>query len=216
MLEILGGISVLMIMIILSGIKVVKEHDRMVVFKGGKAVSEKGPGVQLVLPVIEKAQMVDTRIVTLPSRLIQAITSDLMSVKVSALCMYHIVDAKRAVTKVENVNQAATELAEMALRTAVSNNDLRHLISDRKRINFNLKNILDRQTKDFGIRIDKIELKEVRLSRDIRKALARKEKGIFRREQQYDEQPNDLNLKQEHNDLKLKQEPYGELMKRLL
>ena len=205
-----------MIMIILSGIKVVKEHDRMVVFKGGKAVSEKGPGVQLVLPVIEKAQMVDTRIVTLPSRLIQAITSDLMSVKVSALCMYHIVDAKRAVTKVENVNQAATELAEMALRTAVSNNDLRHLISDRKRINFNLKNILDRQTKDFGIRIDKIELKEVRLSRDIRKALARKEKGIFRREQQYDEQPNDLNLKQEHNDLKLKQEPYGELMKRLL
>ncbi len=74
MFEILGGIIVLTIMVILSGIKVVKEHDRLVVFRGGKDVLDKGPGVQLVLPIIEKAQVVDTRIVTLPSQLIQAIT----------------------------------------------------------------------------------------------------------------------------------------------
>ena len=167
-------------MVALSGIKVVKEHDRLVVFRCGKAVSEKGPGVQLVLPIIDKAQVVDTRIVILPVQLIEAMTSDNMSVKVSALCMYQIVDAKRAVTKVENVAKAAKELAEGALRTAVGNNDLHHLVSDRKRVNFNLKNILDRQTKDFGIRIYKIELKEVRVSREIRKALAKHNLQIHR------------------------------------
>jgi regulator of protease activity HflC (stomatin/prohibitin superfamily) len=178
--EILGGIIVLTIMVVLSGIKVVKEHDRLVVFRCGKAVAEKGPGFQLILPIIDKAQVVDTRIVTLPIQLIEAMTSDNMSIKVSALCMYQIVDAKRAVTKVENVAKAAKELAEGALRTAVGNNDLRHLVSDRKRVNFNLKNILDRQTKDFGIRIYKIELKEVRVSREIRKALAKRNLQIDR------------------------------------
>ncbi len=180
MFEILGGIIVLTIMVVLSGIKVVKEHDRLVVFRCGKAVAEKGPGFQLILPIIDKAQVVDTRIVTLPIQLIEAMTSDNMSIKVSALCMYQIVDAKRAVTKVENVAKAAKELAEGALRTAVGNNDLRHLVSDRKRVNFNLKNILDRQTKDFGIRIYKIELKEVRVSREIRKALAKRNLQIDR------------------------------------
>ena len=203
MFEILGGIIVLTIMVILSGIKVVKEHDRLVVFRGGKEVLDKGPGVQLVLPIIEKAQVVDTRIVTLPSQLIQAITSDKMSVKVSALCMYQIVDAKKAVTKVENVSKAATELADMALRTAVSNHDLLHLISDRKRINFNLKNILDRQTKEFGIRIVKIELKDVRLSKDMRKALARTNKPGHHG-------TND------HGSIELNpQDTYGDLMKQL-
>jgi regulator of protease activity HflC (stomatin/prohibitin superfamily) len=204
--EIFGGIIVLTIMVVLSGIKVVKEHDRLVVFRYGKAVSEKGPGVQLVLPMIDKAQVVDTRIITLPSQLIQAMTLDSMSVKVSVLCMYQIVDAKKAVTKVENISKAARELSEMALRTAVGNNDLRHLVSDRKRINFNLKNILDRQTKDFGIRIYKIELKDVRLSRDIRKALARQEKHGSKLLQT---NAND------HPQLPLHQEHYGDLMKRL-
>lgn len=193
-------------MVILSGIKVVKEHDRLVVFRGGKEVLDKGPGVQLVLPIIEKAQVVDTRIVTLPSQLIQAMTQDKMSVKVSALCMYQIVDAKKAVTKVENVSKAAAELSDMALRTAVSNHDLLHLISDRKRINFNLKNILDRQTKEFGIRIVKIELKDVRLSKDMRKALARNTKPG----QQYSSTDH------EHQSIQLNpHETYGDLMKQL-
>jgi regulator of protease activity HflC (stomatin/prohibitin superfamily) len=204
--EIFGGIIVLTIMVVLSGIKVVKEHDRLVVFRYGKAILEKGPGVQLVLPMIDKAQVVDTRIITLPSHLIQAMTLDSMSVKVSVLCMYQIVDAKKAVTKVENISQAARELSEMALRTAVGNSDLRHLVSDRKRINFNLKNILDRQTKDFGIRIYKIELKDVRLSRDMRKALARQEKHGSKLLQT---NAND------HSQQSLHQEHYGDLMKRL-
>ncbi len=204
MFEILGGIIVLTIMVALSGIKVVKEHDRLVVFRCGKAVAEKGPGVQLVLPIIDKAQVVDTRIVTLPVQLIEAMTSDNMSVKVSALCMYQIVDARRAVTKVENVEKAARELAEVALRTAVGNNDLRHLVSDRKRVNFNLKNILDRTTKDFGIRIYKIELKEVRVSREIRKALAKNKLQVQR-----------SIYENGHSGLKLTPEPYADLTNRL-
>ncbi len=172
MFEILGGVIVLTIMIILSGIKVVKEYDRMVVFRLGKAVADKGAGLQLVLPMIERGQMVDTRMITLSIAPIEVLTSDNLSVKVAALCMYQIVDAKKAVTKVENLGAAVKQLTESSLRTAVGNNDLEHLLSDRNRVNFNLKNILDRQTKDFGIRIHKIEVKEVKLSRDMRKALA--------------------------------------------
>lgn len=209
MFEILGGIIVFTIMVILSGIKVVKEHDRLIIFRGGKQVLERGPGVQLVLPIIDKAQVIDTRIVTLPANLIQTTTSDKMSVKVSALCMYQIVDAKRAVTRVENVKKAATELADMALRTAVGNNDLLHLVTDRKRINFNLKNILDRQTKEFGIRIIKIELKDVRLSKDMRKALARSNKSDQHHQNHgtSGEHPQSIELNP--------QQTYGELMKQL-
>lgn len=212
MFEILGGIIVFSIMVLLSGIKVVKEHDRLVVFRGGKSVIEKGPGLQLVLPVVEKSQLVDTRIVTLPSPIIQAMTQDKMSVKVSALCMYQVIDAKRAVTRVENVSKCAADLAEMALRTAVGNHDLAHLVSDRKRINFNLKNILDRQTKDFGIRIFKIELREVRLSKDQRKIIARMNKA-GQREQIQDAQSQD-SAEQETIELSVHNSP-GDLMKRL-
>ncbi len=214
MLEILGGIAVFAIMVILSGIKVVKEYDRMIIFRGGKQVIERGPGIQLVLPVVDKAELVDTRIVTLPSTLIQATTSDNMSVKVSALCMYQIVDAKRALCKVENVKKSTAELAEMALRTAVGNNDLLHLISDRKRINFNLKNIVDRQTKEFGIRIVKIELKDVRLSKDMRKALARSNKPGHAGHANH---VDTANVESEHpQSLDLNtQQSFGELMKHL-
>lgn len=205
MFEILGGIIVFSIMVLLSGIKVVKEYDRLIIFRGGKKVLERGPGIQLVLPIIDKAQFVDTRIVTLPSQLIQAVTADRMSVKVSALCMYQIVDARRALTRVENVQKSAAELSEMALRTAVSNNDLLHLVTDRKRVNFNLKNILDRQTKDFGIRIIKIELKDVRLSKDLRKALARSNKTSPHAHSDAHSQSIELNP----------QQAFGELMKQL-
>ncbi len=180
MFEILGGVFVLSIMIILSGIKVVKEYDRLVVFRHGKVVADKGPGLQLVVPMMDKAQVVDTRIVTLSIPAVQVLTSDNISVKVSALCLYQIVDAKKAVTKVVNLASATKELAESAVRTAVGNNDLAHLLSDRNRVNFNLKNILDRQTKDFGIRITKIEVKEVRLSREMRKAVANRGRQISR------------------------------------
>jgi len=204
--EILGGIIVFTIMVILSGIKVVKEYNRLIIFRGGKQVLERGPGIQLVLPIIDKAEVVDTRIVTLPSNLIQAITSDKMSVKVSALCMYQIVDAKRALTRVENVKKSAGELTEMALRTAVGNNDLLHLVTDRKRINFNLKNILDRQTKEFGIRIIKIELKDIRLSKDMRKALARSSKAT-NHDQEHSNHSHSIELNP--------QQTFGELMKQL-
>ena len=206
MFEILGGIIVFTIMVILSGIKVVKEYNRLIIFRGGKQVLERGPGIQLVLPIIDKAEVVDTRIVTLPSNLIQAITSDKMSVKVSALCMYQIVDAKRALTRVENVKKSAAELTEMALRTAVGNNDLLHLVTDRKRINFNLKNILDRQTKEFGIRIIKIELKDIRLSKDMRKALARSNKAT-NHDQEHANHSHSIELNP--------QQTFGELMKQL-
>jgi regulator of protease activity HflC (stomatin/prohibitin superfamily) len=160
-------------MVLLSGLKTVKEYERLVIFRQGKLVSEKGSGLQLVIPVIEQAQVVDTRPVTLPIPLMEVTTRDDCTVKVSALCMFQIVDAKKALTKIDNSTKATAQLCEVALRTAASSHDLPHLIAERKQINFMLKSILDRQTKDFGVKVTRIELKEVRIPKDMRKALVR-------------------------------------------
>jgi len=160
-------------MVLLSGLKTVNEYDRLIIFRQGKIVADKGPGLQLVIPVIERAQVVDTRPVTLPIPLMEVTTRDDCTVKVSALCMFQIVDAKKALTKIDNPTKATGQLAEVALRTAVSSHDLPHLMAERKQINFMLKSILDRQTKDFGVKVTRIELKEVRIPKDMRKALAR-------------------------------------------
>lgn len=160
-------------MVLLSGLKTVKEYDRLVIFRQGKIVADKGQGLQMVIPLLERAQIVDTRLTTLPIPLMEVTTRDNCTVKVSALCMFQIVDAKKALTKIDNPTKATAQLAEVSLRTAVGNHDLAHLIADRKQINFMLKSVLDRQTKDFGIKISKIELKEVRITKDMRKALAK-------------------------------------------
>lgn len=184
MSEILGGICVLTAMVALSGLKSVKEHDRMIVYRFGKLIAEKGPGLQFIVPMVDKGQMVDMRVATLPIPLIQATTSDNYSVRVSALCLYQIIDAKKAITRVFDLPKAVTELSELALRAEVGNHDLPHLISERKRVNFMLRANLDRTTKEFGIRITKFELKEVRMSKDMRKMLARSKTARLQHEHQ--------------------------------
>jgi regulator of protease activity HflC (stomatin/prohibitin superfamily) len=173
MFEIVGGIIVLTIMVLLSGIKTVKEYDQLVVFRFGKVAGSKGPGLQMVIPLIEKAQTVDTRLITLAIPILEELTLDKASVKVSAVCLFQVVDARKAVTKIDDVSKATGELAQTTLRHVISQTDLRHLLSERGSVSGVLKSRLDRQTREWGVRIKSFEIKEVKIPREIKKALAR-------------------------------------------
>ncbi len=173
MFEIIGGMIVLTIMILLSGIKVVNEYDRLVVFRFGKALHTKGPGVQLVVPLIDRAQLVDVRTVTLPIEMIEETTHDHYSVKVSALCMFKVADPKKMVTKIDNAQKATRELAQATLRNCIRQHKIHSLMTDRRRLNTALRQGLNKQTNDFGIQIQTLEIKHIKITRDTKRLMAR-------------------------------------------
>lgn len=173
MVEIVGGILVLLLTILFSGIKAVKENHALVIYRAGKISRTVGSGLQFVMPLVEKAETIDVRVVTLPIAHVEETTLDHYPVKVSAVLFYQVVDAKRCLSKVQDVAAATAEICEVALRTMVGQHDLRHLLSDRTRINWTLKTILERRLREFGVRVVSIEVKEVQLSREAKKALSR-------------------------------------------
>jgi regulator of protease activity HflC (stomatin/prohibitin superfamily) len=176
-MEIIGGIVVLTIMVALSGIKVVKEHSQLVVYRFGRLISSRGPGVHLIVPIIDQAETVDTRIITLATPLLEEMTLDHASIKVSVVCLFHVVDAKKAVSKIDNVSKATEELVQATLRTVISQHDLKHLVSDRGRMNSVLKSKLEKQSREWGVRINTIEIKEVVIPKEMKKWLSRTKRG---------------------------------------
>lgn len=173
MLEILGGIIVSAIMILLSGIKTVKEYDQLVVFRFGKLVDCKGPGVHLVIPFMDQVETIDTRIVTVATPESEELTYDNIALKISAVCLFQIVDARRAVTRVEDIHQAMAELTQTTLRSSVGEQSLRKLVADRAKINSSMKEKIEKQAKDWGIKIVSFEIKGLKLPADVKKALLR-------------------------------------------
>jgi len=158
-LEILGGILVLAVMVLLSGIKVVKDNNRLVVYRFGRVVATKGAGVHLIVPIVESAECVDTRMMMLDTPILTVTTLDDQTVNVSAVCMFQVGDAKKAVTKVANATEATGTLAQTILRSVVGHNDLKTLQSEQRGINKRLKTALEKQTREWGINIKSVEIK---------------------------------------------------------
>lgn len=163
MFEILGGIVVLLIMITLSGVKVVKEHERLVVFRYGKVVGSRGTGVQLVLPVIERALVVDTRLVTMPVEVEEVQTNDGAVVSLSLVFMFQVIDAASFVTKVADAYQATVEASETVVREATRERVLSEIQSDTRRLKQKIRVLLDKKIRTWGLKIGDIECKDVRL-----------------------------------------------------
>lgn len=174
MLEIIGGILILSLLVLFSGIKAVKEHNALVIYRFGKVSRQVGSGLQWVMPLLESADTVDTRIVTLPIAAVSETSMDHFPVKVSALCMFQVADPKKGIGKVQDVVLTTGQICEVTLRGIISQTDVRHLLSDRTRINWNFKTQLDRRLKEYGVRVASIEINEVKLTRDAYIALATK------------------------------------------
>jgi regulator of protease activity HflC (stomatin/prohibitin superfamily) len=167
-MEILGGIFVLTLLMLISGVKIVKEHNRLVVFRFGKVIGAKGPGMHMVVPLIDRAHTVDTRIVTTPIPVMEVVTKDNRHVKVSAVCMTQIVDAAKALTKMTDPETATLETVQAVLAATLHHHTLKELLHDRQHIAHILKKELSRRTKQWGIQIKSLELKEIDLPLELR------------------------------------------------
>lgn len=172
-MEIFGGLFVLTLVTLLSGVRVVKEYDRLVIMRFGKVVGLRGPGLKLVVPFIERAQKVDMRVVTMPVPEQDAITRDNVTIKVAAVCFFQVEDPTRAILAVQDPIESTGQLAQATLRTIIGQYELDDLLTERDKLNSRLKAAVDEHTEEWGIRVIGMEIKDITVPVKMQRALAR-------------------------------------------
>ncbi|HLH76681.1 MAG TPA: slipin family protein [Candidatus Binataceae bacterium] len=160
------------VMILFSGINVLREYERGVVFRLGRLLPHRGPGVVFIIPGIERIQRIDLRTVTLEIPPQDVITHDNVTVKVSAVLYFRVVEPSRAVVEVENYLFATLQLAQTTLRSVGGQTDLDDLLGQREKLNARIQAIVDSQTEPWGIKVVMVELKNIDLPQDMQRAIA--------------------------------------------
>jgi regulator of protease activity HflC (stomatin/prohibitin superfamily) len=154
-------------------IRILNEYERGVIFRLGRVQGAKGPGLIILIPVIDKMMRVDLRTVTLDVPPQDAITKDNVTVKVNAVIYFRVLDPNRAVIEVENYLLATSKLAQTTLRSVMGQVELDELLSAREAINHKLQNILDQQTEPWGVKVANVEVKQIDLPVEMQRAMAR-------------------------------------------
>src|SRR5262245_27160677 len=164
---------VIVVILGLSGLKVLREYERAVVFRLGRLVGARGPGIIYVIPGIEKAIRIDLRTITMDVPLQDVITKDNVSLKVSAVLYFRVIDANRAVIAVENFLFATSQNAQTTLRSVCGEAELDELLAERDKINTHLQAIIDQHTDPWGIKVVQVAIKHIDLPEEMRRAMAR-------------------------------------------
>jgi regulator of protease activity HflC (stomatin/prohibitin superfamily) len=164
---------VIVVVLLISGIKILKEYERAVVFRLGRMVGARGPGITYVIPGIEKMVKMDLRTVTMDIPPQDVITRDNVSVKVNAVLYFRVLEPNRAVLEVENYLFATSQLAQVTLRSVCGQAELDELLAERDRINSRIQEILDQQTDPWGIKVVLVELKHIDLPQEMQRAMAK-------------------------------------------
>jgi regulator of protease activity HflC (stomatin/prohibitin superfamily) len=159
--------------LIISGIKILKEYERAVIFRLGRLVQARGPGITYVIPWVEKMLRVDLRTVTMDVPPQDVITRDNVSIKVSAVLYFRVIEPNRAVTEVQNYLFASSQLAQVTLRSTCGQALLDELLAERDKINTRIQEILDSQTEGWGIKVVLVEVKDIDLPLDMQRAMAK-------------------------------------------
>ena len=168
------GIFVLIVVLyILMSIKILNEYERGVVFRLGRVIGAKGPGVILVFPVIDSMNKIDLRVVTLDIPPQDVITRDNVTVKVNAVVYFRVIDPNKAVIEVQNYLYATSQLSQTTLRSVLGQSELDELLAHRDKINQLLQTILDKQTEPWGIKVSAVEVKNVDLPQEMQRAIAK-------------------------------------------
>ncbi|MGA8058259.1 MAG: slipin family protein [Candidatus Binataceae bacterium] len=168
----IGIIIVVGVAILLSGLKVLNEYERAVVFRLGRLTPFRGPGIIFVIPILERAVRIDLRVVTLDIAPQDVITRDNVSIKVSAVLYFRVLDPSRAVTEVANYLFATTQLAQTTLRSVGGQTELDELLAQRDKLNARIQEIVDAQTEPWGVKVTLVELKNIDLPQDMQRAIA--------------------------------------------
>ena len=163
----------LIIMFLASAIRIMNEYERAVIFRLGRIIDMKGPGLIILIPVIDKMVKVDMRIITMDVPAQDVITRDNVSIKVNAVVYFRVMDANSAVTEVENFLYATSQLAQTTLRSVCGQVELDEILSEREKINLHLQEILDRSTDPLGIKVTLVEVKHIDLPEEMKRAMAK-------------------------------------------
>src|SRR5579885_2941764 len=172
-LGVLGVIVLILIFMALSGIRVVQQYERGVIFILGRLTGAKGPGIFWVPPIISRMVKVDLRIVTLTVPPQEVITRDNVTVKVTAVIYFYVVDPAAAVVNVMNFIQATTQIGQTTLRNVLGQSELDELLSQRKKINQELQTIIDEHTERWGVKVTAVEIKDIELPVTMQRAMAK-------------------------------------------
>lgn len=161
------------IFLLANAIRVLNEYERGVIFRLGRAIGAKGPGLIILIPVIDKMAKVDLRTVTMDVPPQELITRDNVSVKVNAVVYFRALDPMKAILAVENYLYATSQLAQTTLRSVCGQFELDELLSEREKINKQLQEILDRQTDPWGVKVTTVEIKGIDLPDEMKRAMAK-------------------------------------------
>lgn len=161
------------LLFLFASVKVAREYERGVVFRLGRLIGIKGPGVFILIPFIDKAVKVDLRTITLNVPPQEVITKDNVTVKVNAVAYFRVVDAAKAIVQVENYLVATSQISQTTLRSVLGQVDLDQLLSERDQINERLQAIIDQQTHPWGVKVSVVEVKDVELPSTMQRAIAR-------------------------------------------
>jgi regulator of protease activity HflC (stomatin/prohibitin superfamily) len=166
-------VIVLVVMFLASAIRILNEYERAVVFRLGRIRDVKGPGLIIIIPGIDKVVKVDMRTITMDVPPQDVITKDNVSIKVNAVVYFRVVDANAAVIDVENYLYATSQLAQTTLRSVCGQVELDEILSAREKINIHLQEILDRSTDPWGIKVSLVEVKQIDLPEEMKRAIAK-------------------------------------------
>jgi regulator of protease activity HflC (stomatin/prohibitin superfamily) len=164
---------VIFVFILSQVVKILNEYERGVIFRLGRIIPSKGPGIILLIPLIDKLQKLSLRLVTLDVPPQDVITRDNVSIKVNAVVYYRIMDPNSAVVEVDNYAYATSQLAQTTLRSVCGQAELDELLAEREKISLRLQEILDKDTDPWGIKVSKVEIKHIDLPPEMQRAMAK-------------------------------------------
>ena len=164
---------VLLIVVMVSMLKILREYERGVVFMLGRFWSVKGPGLIIIIPILQEMIRVDLRTMVLDVPTQDVISRDNVSVKVNAVVYMRVVDPEKAIIQVENYFEATSQLAQTTLRSVLGQHELDDMLSEREKLSTNIQDILDQQTDGWGIKVTNVEMKQVDLDESMVRAIAR-------------------------------------------
>jgi regulator of protease activity HflC (stomatin/prohibitin superfamily) len=165
--------AVVALILLVLAVRILREYQRAVIFRLGRLIAQKGPGLILLIPVIDRMVRVDLRTVTLDVPPQEVITRDNVPARVNAVAYFRVIDPNKAIVEVENFLLATSQIAQTTLRSVLGKADLDQLLAERERLNEDLQKIIDEQTEPWGVKVTTVEIKDVEIPEQMQRAMAR-------------------------------------------
>jgi regulator of protease activity HflC (stomatin/prohibitin superfamily) len=170
------GLSIVilfLLFILANSLRVLREYERGVIFRLGRLIGEKGPGLIFLIPIVDRMVKVSLRVVAMDIPPQDVITHDNISIKVNAVLYFRVLDSRRAVVNVEDYHYATSQMAQTTLRSVLGEHELDDLLAQREKINLQLQKIIDERTDPWGVKVSAVEVKDVDLPQDMQRAIAK-------------------------------------------